>query len=156
MKSTTFPLSGKAVILIKEIQPVSFAWRRSMLHPFTTMSLIIVSLQIRSKNWHAAEVRSVVTWIASFFLSSIPLSLFHPWTGIQHRALQGLMHRSDARWGKSEASYKSRPRPQLAQHLPDLPKRLVTAQSMVPQCAMVDSANCFDSWSDLSSWCLFV
>lgn len=39
-----------------------------MLHPFTTMSLIIVSFQIHSKNWHAAEVSSVVTWITSFFL----------------------------------------------------------------------------------------
>jgi len=119
-----------------------------MLHPFTTMSLIIVSLQIRSKNWHGVEVRSMVTWIASFFLSSIPFSLFHPWAGIQCRALQGLMHRSDVRWRKNEASYRSQPRPQLARHLAGLPERLVTAQSVVPQCAMVDSAHCFDSWSD--------
>lgn len=57
---------------------------------------------------------------------------------------------------KNEASYKSQPRPQLAQHLADLPKKLVTTQSMVPHCVMVDSALCFDSSSDLSSCCLSV
>lgn len=71
------PLPGKVVILIKEIQAMSFTWRIPMLHPLTTMSLIIVSLQIRSKNWHAAGVRSVVVWISYPPLPfSLPLLLF--------------------------------------------------------------------------------
>lgn len=103
IKSTMFPLSGKAVTLIKEIHPHSLAWsawRKSMLHfsyfPFTTISLIIVSLQICSKSWHAAEVRPVVIRIASFVLSSSPLSLFHLRAGIQYCAVQRLMHHSDS------------------------------------------------------------
>lgn len=84
IKSTMFPQSGKAVTLIKETHPLSLAWsawRKSMLHfsyfPFTTVSLIIVSLQICSQSWHAAEVRPVVIRIASFFRSFFLLVPFH-------------------------------------------------------------------------------
>lgn len=169
------PLPGKVVILIKEIQPMSFTWRIPMLHPLTTMSLIIVSLQIRSKNWHAAGVRSVVVWISYlllfpslflsssspplpfFFRSSSVLPLFFPF----HFSIHGLESNiilskglciTVIPAGEKMKPVQGQPRRQLAQHHNHLPKRLVTSQSTVPQCLMVDSAHCSASWTDLSSW----
>lgn len=72
---------------------------------------------------------------SSFLLSLFPSFLLFPFhfsiCGQEsNTAFQGFTHCSDACWGEKEASCKGQPRPQLAQHLVGLPKRLATARSM--------------------------